>query len=183
MPATLTDAMQAIAVALSLGASALANTAVAHPMPDTEVIVDQEAQAITLTIRTSLETLGLVMREAPDNDATLTAAEDTALRTYFAEHTRIDTQNGVALPVTITEVRLLEGHHSDIGHFEEVEIKATAPVPSGSGLILRYDGILHEVANHRALVYAPDGRRLGVLRFDLSKKEPNVLPLESAVRP
>lgn len=148
-------------------------------MPDTQIIVERRPATVTLTIRASLEDLGLVMANAPDTDAVLTPAEEAALRAYFQEHTRIDTTGGTELPVEIEGLRLIEGHHADVGVFEKVLVTAKAPVPAGEALVLRYDAILHEVANHRALVYGVDGTRLGILRFDLSAKAPTVLPLDA----
>lgn len=179
MPATWTDRLRCAGSVALMIAGLFSSPAFAHSMPDTQIIVARSPDEITLTIRASLEDLGLVMTDAPDTDAVLTPAEEAALRAYFMEHTRIDTAEGTALPVNIEGMRLIEGHHADVGIFEEVLVTAKAPVAAGEALVLRYDAILHEVANHRALVYGADGTRLGILRFDLSAKAATVLPLDA----
>ena len=179
MLAIWTDRLQVAGSVAMLIAALFSSPAFGHSMPDTQIILARDSEAITLTIRASLEELGLVMTDAPDTDAVLTPTEEAALRAYFTEHTRIDKAEGTALPVKIEELRLIEGHHADIGIFEEVLVIVEAPVPAGEALVLRYDAILHEVANHRALVYGVDGTRLGILRFDLSAKAATVLPLDA----
>ena len=158
------------AALLSLGAI-WTTGANAHSMPDTQVVVDRSAQGVTLYLQAPVEDLALALGRpvAPEDHATL--------HSYFVAHTRIETAAGHPLPVEIIRIDLVEDHHADVGQFSEVQVTATAPADAEATLILRYDGILHEVANHRALVYAPDGTRLGILRFDLAKKAPTTLTL------
>lgn len=169
------------AAALSLGAALAPGAAMAHALTDSEVIVERREAELRLFIRAPLEDLALAMPDAPDARSALSDSEEAALRAYFARHTRIFTEAG-GVPVEIVEVRLIEAHHGDVGAYGEVQVVASAPVATTAGFTLRYDGILHQVANHRALVYASDGTRLGILRFDLSLKAPNALDLGPAAK-
>ncbi|KUP93480.1 hypothetical protein [Tritonibacter horizontis] len=162
-----------------LAALAAAEPAVAHPMPDTEITVDAAPGRLTLTIRVALSDLDLAMPEASFTDAeALTLAEAEAVGAYFGAHVKLLSADGNSLPVALDQVRLLREDDPDVGAYEEVEVTASVLADPSQTLTLVYDAVLHQIANHRAVVRASDGTPLGVIRFDLATKRANPLALQ-----
>ena len=162
------------ALIITLGAPLLLlgpSMAIAHPMPDTEIKVEYHEDRLDLTIHVSLADLMLAIPDALSrDDESLTDAQQNVLRSYFGEHTQIFTESGNAVPVSIEQVRLVREQDAEVGRYEEVEVAVSAVVVPGQSLSLHYDGVLHQVANHRAIVYGSDGEPVGIIRFDLSDK-------------
>ena len=151
--------------------------ALAHPMPDTEIAVAYKEDGIGLTIHVSLSDLILaVPASARLLDGPLTQSERESLASYFSEHIGIVTTSGSPLSVSIDNIRLERSEDAEVGHYEEVEVEASAAAVSGQDLILHYDGVLHQVANHRAIVRYADGTVIGIIRFSLAEKR--AIPLK-----
>ncbi|MEZ5743213.1 MAG: hypothetical protein R3D89_05645 [Sphingomonadaceae bacterium] len=156
----------------------------AHPMPDTEITVGRNAQTLNLVIKLPMSELMLALPPHYPRDAkALIGSNQRDLRAYFAAHTRLLAHGGRTVPVTIGSIRLNREHDPDVGNYAELEVRATARIAGHVPLSLVYDGVLHRVANHRAIVRDRAGRLLGVIRFSLAAKAATPLPLPLARRP
>lgn len=167
-------AYTAFAAALVLGTEGLR----AHPMPDTEIVVTREAASVEFEVRIPLDDLMLVL---PDLDAAapLSDSARSQIAEYLGAHLRLEEASGAgaAVAVTIDMVRLQKGTDSHVGEYREVEIGARAASVAEGPLTLRYDAVLHQVANHRALVRLSDGSPIGIIRFSLAEKRATPLTL------
>lgn len=180
MPATANSTRRAIMRALPAIAvfALLPGAALAHPMPDTQIIVARSVDRVRLTIEVPLEDLRLALAGGSlPTPFALDGDTERRLRAYFAEHTRLTTGAEIALGATIDAIRLARHRDHDVGLYEELEIVASAPAKPTDALMLHYDGVLHQVANHRAIVNDTRGRRIGVIRYSLARKRTAPLAL------
>jgi len=150
----------------------------AHPMPDTEIVVGRDATTVALDIRLPFHDLLLASPPGLPRDArTLLAGNQPSLRSYFAAHTRLLGPADRPVPVTIGTIRLHQDHGADVGAYAELEVRAVARVDAHVRIRLAYDAILHRIANHRALVRDHRGRPIGTIRYSLASRRASPLAL------
>ena len=158
----------------ALAASALALLSapvVAHPMPDTEITVSRGPATINLVIRVPMHDLMLALpKHAPRKAPQLLAADQPDIRAYFARHLHVLDDAHRHVPLRIGTVSLHRDRDPDVGVYEELEIHAFGTATSAKRLNLAYDGVIHRVINHRALVRDRAGKVLGIIRYELATK-------------
>lgn len=150
----------------------------AHPMPDTRIVVRRDATGVRLTILLPVDDLRLAF-DGPRLAVPLVLTEQTKeeLTSYFARHVRIRTPAGDPLPVSIRDYAVEQDADHDVGDYQRLRLIAFAPGAHDEELVLDYDAIIHQVANHRALVSDETGRFLGAIRYSLARKRSTPLVL------
>lgn len=102
------------------------------------------------------------------------------LKLYLAAHTHVVLRSGRMLPVSIETVRIHRTRAADVGSYAEVEVAASVRLDQRTPVVLRYDGVLHRVANHRVRVRTNAGRLIGVIEYRLATKQGTSLLLPGA---
>lgn len=155
-------------------------------MPDTEIVVERTAEELRLTIRAPLSDLALAMPLAGlDADDRLDPQERAALEAYVKRHAALRSVEGTTYPIAIDAIAIVATRHSDVGNYRELDLRASSSVGGTKPLTLAYDGIIHRIANHRALVSSASGRPYGVIRYSLAVQDTNpvTLPAVEAMQP
>lgn len=170
----------AIAAALlTLGAAA---TVGAHPMPDTQIVVDRSANQIALTIRLPVAELLIAQPLAGLGNDDPTPESIAKLRAYFAGHTAIVDASGKRYPLTLKSIEIEKSSDAEVGTYSELVVRAIAPVTASEAVFLDYDGIMHRVANHRAFIQNAAGAEIGVVGYNLARKDTNLVALAPSPR-
>lgn len=161
----------ALMLLLAAGGVATPTASSAHPMPDTEITVVRGTERLRLTIRVPLDDLRLAIGE-PSQRLTTTdgASSSKHLRKYFERHARLIKSNGTPVPMVIEAVRVTTDRNNDVGTYRELVVETSALIRSAEQVVLAYDGVLHQVANHRARVMDASGKLIGIIRFSMAEK-------------
>ncbi|WP_371153245.1 hypothetical protein [Jannaschia sp. 2305UL9-9] len=148
---------RAILVALAMIVCG-AGAALAHALPGSTLLMQRQGDALHLTITFPVEDLVIAapdlaaLEGAPVNDK-LPADMAYDLKRYLADHLSLSGEGGT-LPQTMRDARLRPAYEDHLGDFSVVitewEFQAGGAGPDP--LTLRYDAIMHEVRNHRAMV-------------------------------
>jgi hypothetical protein len=158
--------------------------AFSHPMPDTEITVSGTATAVNLIVRLPMHDLLLALPPtAPRRTSALLADGQRDLRAYFLRHLRVLDRNNRPVPLKLGVIALHQDKSPNVGEYKELEVRAAASASQGEPLTLVYDGIIHRVINHRALVHDRRGELIGIIRFELATKRVRPLPLPPGRRP
>ena len=170
--------------------SGMITGAVAHPMPDSEIIVVRWPDRVDLTIYVPMDDLLLAMKDdkaaagIPRDADTLLAKrqinDQAAFKAYVASHVKLVTADGKAVPLTIDRLLKVADSDADVGDYAELEVHAYGDVAGDIPLTLVYDLVLGRIANHRALVHDEDGEEIGVIRYNLADKKAEALVLPAA---
>jgi hypothetical protein len=129
--------------------------ALAHPMPNSVVTLDIGEASVNAEIAIPLIELDLALgtRLAADPEAAVAAAS-ALLSDYLSVHTRVDTPDGTAWSVAVGDIAAETDERSGTATAEIVAHLVLTP-PAGASpraFVLRYDGVMHRVLTHYALV-------------------------------
>lgn len=157
--------------------------AMAHPLPDTVITLFEDGGNLELSATMPVLDLGLAVqteasRLLPDHADTL--------RDYFDAHVSVLAADGSNQAVRVVALEVLQSKSEDAGNFETLRVEMRVAAADGfdpRDFTLKYDVIMHQVPNHRAVVqWAQEGAdtiEVGVISFDIvSKATP---PLRVAV--
>ena len=179
-------------MAVMLAGVMLPGMALAHPMPDSEIIVARGADRLDLTIRVPMDDLLLAMKGDAaaaglprDADALLAkgqADDQAALKAYLLKHMALEA-DGRRWPLVIDAVRLVKDNDPDVGDYAELEIEVYGLIIGDEPAQLIYDLVLGRIANHRAVARGVDGKTIGVIRYNLADKKAEALDLPVVAGP
>ncbi|WP_431972487.1 HupE/UreJ family protein [Nocardia sp. bgisy134] len=153
----------------------------AHPMPGTKVLLDVRETAINAELLVPAANLaeasGIDVNLKPD----LSAEDFARLASYFRDHLRPATPDGVPWTVQIGDLRLDYADQTATGSYKELVVHAVLTAPPGVDMrrfVLGYDAVIHKVVTHIAIVAVRqdwqagqvdadnDARQVGVVRMD-----------------
>lgn len=177
-----------------VGTCFLPSYATAHPYPNSTISVDVSERQLALHIRIPAPDLLLVLTGDAHRDPTKYLAENqTQLRTYLAAHLMLVCSKGQKLSQQIGTVAVQDANDPDVGTYAAFRFDVDVPIPAGvdaKTLTLAYDAVIHQIANHYALVEIRRDFRngqvgqspptaLGVIRYDFATN--TVPPLALAI--
>lgn len=160
-------------VALCLCVVGHAGMALAHALPGTDMVITQQADALTIVIAVPVPELLLAM-QLPKDTPDVLATHGDAIRTYFAAHLMVTDAGGQFLPVAMSGWAIVPVMQDDVGTFDVLQFTAITPSTTTTGLMLHYDAVMHRVANHYATLRQAQGtslRYLGMIGYDHLNKE------------
>lgn len=178
-------ALRAACVALHLGICA--QTAAAHPLPETRITISTGGGDLVLTVAVPVPELNLAMQDglgdAPPSGP-VPPAQLAKLSAYFGAHLGVSMADVGALNMRLRGASIIDAASTETGHFDLVTMDFAAPLPMDIGIFpmtLRYDAVMHQVRNHRADVFwarqDQPTLQLGQIKFDqkLGKTVPLIL--------
>ena len=161
---------------------------VAHPMPNSLVVLDLQPGGVAAELQLPLSELEPAFgHDLAQHPAGAVARFGPALRAYLAQHVRPVSPDGRPWTVRVGELQVHAAEQTATGPYQELTAHLWLQPPAGSGartFTLRYDVILHQVVTHVALVavrrdwaagrVAADAlTEVGVIRLDVVN---NVIP-------
>ncbi|MBB1454450.1 hypothetical protein [Pseudoalteromonas sp. SG43-5] len=133
----------------------------AHALPGSELtLTEQPTNTLSLKLSFALEDLiiaapSLFSLDGAQIDEPLKGNVLNKLNDYLHSHMAL-ISDAQALPVTLNHAEINLVHNSHVGFYRSMVIELSAPFNNQSELFpmsLHYDVIMHEVRNHRAIVY------------------------------
>jgi len=164
----------------------LGSTAQAHSLPGSVLVFSQVDETLNLTITMSLHDLEIADPQfASLSDAQVPYDLPTESITQMAAYlsTRLVVQhNGTELPFTILNASLDTAEHHDVESYRSLEVALTSPIKGGADifpLTLKYDAVMHEIRNHRALVLwaKPNKTQLRLAEFGFQRANGKPTPV------
>jgi hypothetical protein len=153
----------------------------AHPMPETEMKVVRSGGMLHLLIQVPLPDLMLALPTNMGRARTMLEPQPWRLKPYLTAHTHVVLPSGSTQHVSIESARIRRTRAADVRSFAEVEVTASVRLDQRTAVVLRYDGVLHRVANHRVRVQTNAGLPIGVIEYRLATKQGTSLLLPGAL--
>jgi hypothetical protein len=128
----------------------------AHPVPNSLLIFDIKEKTIMAEFQLPLSELELAFGKSLISNPQLSLQNyNTELKNYILGHTHIYGENGQLWKVNIVKMEIGKAEQSYTGVYNQLEVYLVWNIPekeSNRKFTLRYDGIVHQVINHQALV-------------------------------
>lgn len=139
-----------------LALTLMSGPTLAHPMPNSVLLLDIHASTITGELQMPLSELSLAVNEdlLSDPDAALNN-RSAQLKAYLIEHIRPLTPEGQPWAVSVDDFALKATEQTATGPYQEVVASLTLTPPAGASpeaFTLYYDAVIHQVVTHSALV-------------------------------
>jgi hypothetical protein len=150
---------------LAFAAVAVSSQSFAHPLPDTQILIEVTGRTLHLTIDLPLHELKLAL---PNKMRTSLENQKDLLREYFASHLKITSSARVDYECVFESFSTEPAFNDHVGSYELLRVIAHIP-QQHQNFILHYDAIMHQVPNHKASV-TWSGKTIGVIAFDLKTK-------------
>jgi hypothetical protein len=168
-------------LALLHGFSSLPNTAMAHPMPNSVVLLAVQKDYINAEIQLPLSELQLSFGHAAnDSSARLVAQFGPQLQAYLAQHIRPVSADGRAWTVMVTDLSVDSTQNPINGTYRELVAHCRLAPPAGADVrkfSFRYDVIVHQVVTHTILVSIQQDWERGILT-DSTSADVGVIELD-----
>ena len=159
----------------------------AHALPGTILVFAQTEDTLTVEITVNVEDLTiaepalLVLRDLPVGPLRDELLTDQ-INTYFDYHMKV-TAGSETISFTLDHAEITLGENDHVGVFEQMVLTFISDTaPSTEALTLRYDAVMHEVRNHRAVVYwaDPGGGTNFIAEFGYRRIDGAAAPVELA---
>ncbi len=158
----------------------------AHALPDSVLVFSEQNNKLALSIKIPTEDLVIAngtlapLSELSANDKISTPLK-AQISDYVAQHLKLQ-NNGAKLPLTVEGVSVESAHHEDVGTYTLLSLSLYAPIRRTElvDLTLHYDAVMHEVRNHRAMVYwqQPDNKPIFLTAFGYRRVDGQPKPVE-----
>lgn len=189
----LSAAVRRLVVVLLVGTLSLEQVC-AHPMPNSAVLLDIHTNGVALELQLPLSELELAFgHQVNQQSAGLVARLGPQLRAYLLQHVRPVSPDGRIWQVDVRSLAVQPVEQSPSGPYQELTAKLWLQPPTGETVRrfkLNYDVIVHQVANHTALVsirqdwergqYGGQPVQVGVIRLDVVNNTIPPLLIEQA---
>lgn len=131
--------------------------ALAHPMPNSMVVLNIHEQHISGEIMLPLSELqSAIGMSVNDHSDRLVERLGDSLRSYLKQHIRPRSFEGKPWTVTLGKMKVIESKDKLAGEYKELVVAFEMAPPQHYDLrnfYFDYDVILHQVASHRALIH------------------------------
>lgn len=128
----------------------------AHPMPNSIVLLDIKADKVNAELQLPLSELELAFGNNVNvNSVNLIARFGPQLSAYLLAHIKVAASNGKPWSVTINDMQVQPVQDSPSGPYKELTVHLSLVPPAGIStrqFNLNYDVIIHQVVSHYALV-------------------------------
>lgn len=155
----------------------------AHALPGSVLLLRQQGAELHLTIQFPLEDLIIAapdlatLKEAKPEEPLSPELTDRLAR-YLGHHLLL-TEDGVPLSLRLSDARLQPAYDDHVGHFMLVvsQWDGANVKTDPTSIALRYDAVMHEVRNSRAIVkwLAQDAESRVIAEFGLSRAADGIL--------
>lgn len=130
--------------------------ALAHPMPNSVVLLNVHADRINAELQIPLVELQSAWGHAVnDSSAGLVARLGPQLRDYLKRHIRPQSPDGRFWTVSVTDLVVHETQNPIVGVYRELTAQVQMRPPAGEDVrqfTFHYDAVLHQVRTHQILV-------------------------------
>jgi hypothetical protein len=146
--------------------------AVAHPLPNTVIVMSRQGRGLRMQITAPLHELQLALpQHLPKSVGTLLSDHESDLRAYFDAHFSVLDQTGKRQLQSIISIAGRDATHDDVGTYQELVVDIMiSPDASFDNrhFTLRCDAIVHHVATHHVSVRWHDKPHedVGILAYD-----------------
>jgi hypothetical protein len=172
-------ALCGIVLAASVGLTGVRGNA--HALPGTVITLSGGAEALSMRLEIPLVELALALPDAGLDGTTLTPGQERLLTGYFRDHAILSTSTGVPLLAVDVRFALQEASDDHVGTYRLLVVDMGLSGRPVFPLLLRYDGVMHKVRNHRAAVFigTTGGQYVpvGDIRYDFTAKTVPPLPI------
>ena len=130
--------------------------ALAHPMPNSALLLDVHTGSVQAEVQLPLSELGLALKQdlLGDPEAVL-AAHGAEFRAYLPQHVRLLTPGGDPFTAQVDSLSVKGAEQTATGPYQELVARLSFTPPAGAdarSFTLEYDAIIHQVVTHTALV-------------------------------
>lgn len=130
--------------------------ALAHPMPNSLVLLDIRPATVTAELQLPLSELQLAFGHNVAGQAnTLVTTLGTGLRTYLLAHMQAVSPDGRSWQISIQDMEVQPIQESVNGPYQELRVHCKLQPPPGAStrnFTLYYDAIVHQEVTHKILV-------------------------------
>lgn len=134
----------------------IGSRAAAHPMPNSVLLMDVRPKSVALELRLPLSQLELSFgHDVATNPVSLVERLRPELTAYLLGHIKPVTGDGKPWAVQVVDMSVGSAGQTATGVYGELIVHLLLLPPPGAGtrkFTLNYDAIIHQVANHSALV-------------------------------
>ncbi len=134
----------------------MVSKAIAHPMPNSVVLLDIKATKVAAEIQLPLNELELAYgHDVNSNSDGLVERLGPQLKAYLLQHMHPVSQDGKPWAVTVNDMMVQPVAQSASGPYKELTVHLTLIPAEGETtrqFVLNYDVIIHQVVSHFALV-------------------------------
>ena len=132
------------------------NPVLAHPMPNSVVLLTVHADRIDAGVQIPLSELQAAYGHAVnDSAARLVARLGPELRNYLTQHIRLESPDGRRWAVMVGALGVNETRNPINGSYRELTAQVRLVPPAGADVrqfVFHYDAVLHQVVTHQILV-------------------------------
>lgn len=148
----------------------LAVSAMAHPMPNSYVLLNVAEKEVQIILQLPVPEFELAFGQAlSQQPQQILPKYDKAIRDYVLAHTRLQTNNGAAWQICIDSLHVVQMNSLLNGQYTELVVKLAAMPPANGNtraFTIQYDAVMHQVASHYAVVYIHQDFANGILPAD-----------------
>ena len=155
--------------------------ALAHPMPNSMILMDIQSKGVVAEIQLPLSELELAFgHDVGQHTETLVVRLGSQLSEYLLAHIRPVANNGQPWTVEIKDLHVQASEQTATGPYHELTATVWMQPPPGESVrnfTLHYDAIIHEVISHKAIVairqdwergeYGEQPADIGVIKLDV----------------
>ncbi|MGI4823357.1 MAG: HupE/UreJ family protein [Janthinobacterium lividum] len=156
--------------------------AVAHPMPNSVVLLTVHAHRMDAAVQIPLTELQPAFGHAVgDSSAHLVERLGPALRRYLAQHLRLQSTDGRFWVVTVGELGVQETQTPLTGPYRELTAQVQLVPPARADVrqfVLCYDAVIHQVVTHKILVAVRQDWAAGQVADDAEPAQVGVIELD-----
>ena len=158
------------------------NWALAHPMPNSVVVLNVHENNISGQIQLPLAELqSAIGMRVNDHSEGLISRLGDSLRVYLRAHIRPKTLEGKPWTLLLGEMKLLKTKNKISGDYKELVVDFVMTPPQSYDLrnfYFDYDVILHQVLSHKILISVKQDWRRGIVANDSTTQTVGVIELE-----
>ena len=173
-----------------------AYNALAHPMPNSVVLLTMHSHHISAEVQIPLSELqAAIGMSVNDSSVRLVERLGPQLRAYLVKHIRPKTTDGMPWGVIVGALKVHETQNAINGVYRELTAQLELTPPSGADIrqfVFDYDVVLHQVVTHKILVSVSQDwaagklaeespNQVGVIELDIVNNR--ILPLTISLEP
>jgi hypothetical protein len=128
----------------------------AHPMPNSVIVIDVQSKIINCQLQLPLKEMQLAVPfDITKNTTNLLKNHQQDIAKYILSHFSIQGKDGGKLKMLIEKMSILKTEQEATGNYDNLIVNLIINSENNSvrQFTINYDAIMHQVLNHKAIVY------------------------------